>query len=403
MLQVKLFFSSINPLIVRITMSSKMRNIRMKLDKIAEDQKKFPSMQLANPTGQDSTDKWRETFIGHTDEIEMVGRAREKKEILIKVLQNDGGQEISIIPVVGLGGMGKTTLAKAVYTDKETHMFDVKAWVHVSMEFQLNKIVSGIISHVEGSTPANIADLQYLKSQLDRILCNKLYLIILDDLWEEGWSKLEKLMEMLQSGKKGSKIIVTTRSEKVVNTLSTIRLSYFHTVDPIKLVGMPIDECWFIMKPRNMENCEFSDLVDIGKEIAQRCSGVPLVAKALGYVMQKHRTREEWMEIKNSNILDTKDDEEGILKGLLLSYYHMPPQLKLCFMYCSMFPMSHVIDHDCLIQQWIALGFIQDTDGQPLQKVAMEYVNELLGMSFLTIFTSPTVCKNDAYLIELCN
>uniref|UniRef100_A0A0D9YMB9 NB-ARC domain-containing protein n=1 Tax=Oryza glumipatula TaxID=40148 RepID=A0A0D9YMB9_9ORYZ len=344
---VKLFFSSINPLIVRIAMSHKMRNIRVNLDKIVENQKKSPRLTLPTPTRQDSNENWRETFIGHTDEIEMVGRESEKKEILTKVLLKDGGQESStiqpfqessIIPIVGLGGMGKTTLAKAVYTDKETDMFDVKAWVHVSMEFQLNKIVSGIISHVEGSTPAKDADLQNLKSQLDRILCDKLYLIVLDDLWEEGRSKLEKLMNMLQSGKKGSKIIVTTRSEKV------------------------------------------------------RCSGVPLVAKALGYVMQKHCTREEWFEIKNSNILDTtKDDDEGILKGLLLSYYHMPPQLKLCFMYCSMFPKSHVIDHDCLIQQWIALGFIQDTDGQPLQKVAMEYVNELLGMSFLTIFTSPTV------------
>uniref|UniRef100_A0A0D9VC99 NB-ARC domain-containing protein n=1 Tax=Leersia perrieri TaxID=77586 RepID=A0A0D9VC99_9ORYZ len=389
---VKLFFSSINPLIVHITMSSKMRNIRVKLDKIAEDQKKSPLLLLPTPTRQDSNEKWSETFVGQTDEIEMVGRGREKKQILAKVLQKDGGQESSIIPVVGLGGMGKTTLAKAVYTDKETAMFNVKAWVHVSMEFKLNKIVSAIISHVEGSIPANDADLQYLKSQLDRILRDKLYLIVLlDDLWEDGRSKLENLMNMLQSGKKGIKIIVTTRSEKVVDTLSSICSPYFHTVDSIKLVGMSIDECWFIMKPRNMEDYQFPGLVDIGKEIAQQCSGVPLVAKALGYVMQKYCTKDEWLEIRNSNILDTtKDNDEGVLKGLLLSYYQMPPQLKLCFMYCSMFPKSHVIDHDYLIQQWIASGFIQDTNGQPLQKVAAEYVNELLGMSFLSIFTTPT-------------
>ncbi|OEL18141.1 putative disease resistance protein RGA3 [Dichanthelium oligosanthes] len=226
---------------MRITMSNKMRNIRLKLDKIAKDQKKlFPSLALTTPTTQDSTKKWRETFIGDRDEIEMIGREREKKDILTKVLQKNREQESSIIPIVGLGGMGKTTLAKAVYTDKETNMFDVKAWVHVSMDFELNKIVSSIISQVEGSTPANDVDLQYLKSQLDRILCGKFYLIVLDDLWEEGMSKLENLMNMLQSGKKGSNIIVTTRHEEVVSKLSatTKHSSYFQVVDPIKLEAM---------------------------------------------------------------------------------------------------------------------------------------------------------------------
>uniref|UniRef100_A0A0D9VCA0 NB-ARC domain-containing protein n=1 Tax=Leersia perrieri TaxID=77586 RepID=A0A0D9VCA0_9ORYZ len=367
------------------TLDELMRNIMVKLDKIVEDEKKLHLLPLSTPTRQYSNKKWRETFVGHRDEIEMVGREREKKEILAKVLQKDGGQESSIIAVVGLGGMGKTTLAKVVYTDKETTIFNVKAWVHVSMVFNLNKIVSAIISQVEGSIPANNADLQFLKSQLDRILHDKLYLIVLDDLWEEGRSELENLVNMLQSGKKGSKIIVTTRSEKVVDTLSTICSPYFHTAGSIKLVGMSNDDCWLIMKPRNMENYQFPGLVDIGKEIAQQCSGVPLVAKAIGYVMQKKCTKEEWLGIKNSNMLDTtKGNDERVLKGLLLSYYHMPSQLKTLF-------HSHVIDHDYLIQQWIASGFIQDTNGQPLQKVATEYVNELLGMSFLSIYTSPTV------------
>ncbi|CAD6228289.1 unnamed protein product [Miscanthus lutarioriparius] len=338
---VKLFFSSINPLIVRITMSNKTRNIRMKLDKIVEDQKKFPLQQLMpTPTSQDGNKNRNETFIGDRDEIKMVGRGKEKKGILNKMLQKYRDQESSIIPIVGLGGMGKTTLAKVVYTDKETNMFDVKAWVHVSMDFDLSKIVSAIISQVENSTPVNNAGLQYLKSQLDRIFHDKFYLIVLDDLWEEGRSELENLINMLQSGNKGS--------------------------------GLP------------------TDLEDIGKGIACRCSGVPLVAKALGFVMQKHYTIEEWMDIKNSNILDIKDDDKGILNGLLLSYYHMPPELKLCFMYCSIFPKSHDIDHDCLIQLWIALGFVQGADRQLLQKTGIEYVDEFLGMSFLNIQTSST-------------
>lgn len=188
-----------------------MRNIWMKLDKIVVDQKKFPLQQLMpTPTSQDGNKNRNETFIGDRDEIKMVGRGKEKKGILNKMLQKYRDQESSIIPIVGLGGMGKTTLAKVVYTDKETNMFDVKAWVHVSMDFDLSKIVSAIISQVENSTPVNNAGLQYLKSQLDRIFHDKFYLIVLDDLWEEGRSELENFINILQSGKKGSSIIVTT-------------------------------------------------------------------------------------------------------------------------------------------------------------------------------------------------
>lgn len=168
------------------------------------------------------------------------------------------------------------------------------------MDFELSKIVSAIISQVENIAPINNADLQYLQSQLNHMLDNKFYLIVLDDLWEEGRTKLEELMNMLQSGKKGSSIIITTRSEKIASTLSTIYSSYFLSIDPIKLDGMSTEECWSIMKPHNLGNSLFNDLEDIGKGIAQRCSGVPLVAKALGFVMQKHCTIEEWLDIKNS-------------------------------------------------------------------------------------------------------
>jgi len=156
---------------------------------------------------------------------------------------------------------------------------------------------------------------------------------------------------MLQSGKKGSKIVVTTRSENVASTLFDVGSSHFHLVEQIKLEGLSDDECWSIMKPHNLGDDQIIDFVDIGKEIAKLCNGVPLVAMALGYIMRKNCTKEGWLEIKDSNIMDITDDDKGILKGLLRSYHHMPPQLQLCFMYCSIFPMSRDIDHDSLIQQ----------------------------------------------------
>jgi aquaporin TIP len=211
------------------------------------------------------------------DNVQMVGREKEKKHIL-KLLQNNGDRESSIIPIVGLGGMGKTTIAKFVYTLKETNEFhfDLKAWVYVSMDFKLEKIIGDIISQLDGRIPVKDATLHHLKSQLDDILYGKVCLIVLDDLWEERVHTLEKLVAMLQCGKKGSKIVVTTRGEKVASTLSNVGAPYFHIVDPIKLEGLSDNECWSIMRPQNLGNDQIIDFVDIGKEIAKQCNGVPL-------------------------------------------------------------------------------------------------------------------------------
>jgi aquaporin TIP len=191
-------------------MSSKMRSIRLQLDKIAEDIKKFDFLPSSvSSTEQTNNEKGRETYIGARDYVQMVGREKEKKHIL-KLLQNNGDRESSIIPIVDLGGMGKTTIAKFVYTLKETNEFhfDLKAWVYVSMDFKLQKVIVDIISQLDGRIPAEYTTLQHLKSQLDHILYGKIYLIVLDDLWEERVHTLEELVDMLQSGKEGSKIVV---------------------------------------------------------------------------------------------------------------------------------------------------------------------------------------------------
>jgi aquaporin TIP len=201
----------------------------------------------------------------------MVGREREKKHIL-KLLQNYGDRESSIIPIVGLGGMGKTTVAKFVYTLKDTNEFhfDLKAWVYVSMDFKLEKVIADIISQLDGRLPDKDITLHHLKSQLDHILYDKVYLIVLDDLWEERVQTLKELVAMLQSGKNGSKIVVTTRSEKAATTLSVVGSSHFHMVDPIKLEGLSDDECWSVMRPQNLGDDQIIDFVDTGKEIAKK-------------------------------------------------------------------------------------------------------------------------------------
>ncbi|KAJ3693769.1 hypothetical protein LUZ60_009249 [Juncus effusus] len=195
---------------------------------------------------------------------------------------------------------------------------------------------------------------------------------------------------MLQGGSKDSKIIITTRSENVA-ALSGAAKS-------CKLDVLSYDHCWNLFYRRaftSESEKNDKDLSRIGREIVKKCGGVPLAAKSLGYTMRLKKGVDAWLEVRDSDIwwFEEKNGSSfktAMLPLLKLSYYFMPSYLKLCFVYCSIFPKGSEIRKNDLIQQWIALGFIQPThEGLSLVKRGEQYVKDLLGMSFLQL-TGPS-------------
>uniref|UniRef100_A0A0D9VA16 NB-ARC domain-containing protein n=1 Tax=Leersia perrieri TaxID=77586 RepID=A0A0D9VA16_9ORYZ len=367
--KLKLFLSRNNPLLRKLTIAHNMKNLREKIVTLEKDFKKL-NLVRHEPLAEGS--RGNETFVVEDDmDIGMLGRDVETEKLVSLLLNTEAKEDISIIPIVGLGGLGKTTLAQVVFVYKRVNVFDMRIWVYVSKEFDLLKIGKAVIRGANKSINLDNCNLQIVQDNLKKELANRRYLIVLDDLWEEYGENLEKLKQMLQHGGKGSKIIVTTRSGSVVQVLHTGYLANEQKVCPvpepdhINLGVLSPDDCWRVMKRRVFGPYdEQSGLEEIGRQIAKRCGGLPLVANALGQVMSEHKTIVAWTNIRDRKIaLDLKaDHQRDTLERLMLSYYYMKREFKMCFTYLAAFSKGFAMDTDRLIQQLKALGYIEASD-----------------------------------------
>ncbi|KAM0877334.1 hypothetical protein ACQ4PT_035565 [Festuca glaucescens] len=237
--KVKLWFSRNNQLLQRTTMSHRMKSVRKKIDEIKKEGQRDLSLVPLEARAQGSRND--ETFgpiVGDGMESGMVGRNTEKEKIIRLLLTSETNDaDISIIPVVGLGGIGKITLVESVLSDKRLAVFDMSAWVNVSEHFSLHKIGSAILKSLNSSINLDNCTSQFLHDSLKKELATRRYLIVLDDLWEEDGDKLELLKRMLQYGCKGSRIIVTTRNLSVVQKLCTGYLANEGKICPVPESG----------------------------------------------------------------------------------------------------------------------------------------------------------------------
>ncbi|XP_058078566.1 putative disease resistance protein RGA3 [Magnolia sinica] len=370
--RVRNFFSFPNSLVFRLRMGSRIKEIGERLYEIAEERKFHLSDRVVDLPFNIEERLQTDSLI----ESEVFGRDEDKKKIVESLIDFSTQEDVSIIPIVGMGGLGKTTLAQFAYNDERvTKHFELRIWVCVSDNFNVMRVIKLIIESANGSK-CDLEGMDSLQHSLQEKLSGKKFLLVLDDVWEETPEKWNSLKKSVR-GARGSKIIVTTRSEKVASIMGTLPSHHLQTLSD--------DDCWSLFRQRAFghERQERPNLVILGKEIVKKCKGVPLAAKSLGSLMY-HKTEEsQWLFVKESEIWNLPEEENHILPALRLSYYHLPSHLKQCFAYCSLFPKDYRIEKEKLIQLWMAEGFIQSSvRSNHMENIGGEYFNNLLWRSF---------------------
>ncbi|KAL6638876.1 hypothetical protein ACP70R_023512 [Stipagrostis hirtigluma subsp. patula] len=285
------------------------------------------------------------------------------------------GDNVSVVPIVGIGGVGKTTLAQVIYNDSRVKRhFDVEIWVCVSDFFDKKRMTKEIVESISRKEFSGPHTLNALREKLREQLQCKKFLLVLDDIWPNANHQWEEFYAPLRQGIEGSMIIVTTRYPVVANLVVT------KNCQPVQLEGLPDDIFWkFFTKCAfgRKDPESYPDLQVIGKSICSRLCGSPLAAKTLGNLLNMCLTKEHWMTVQNSELWQLPYQENEILPALQLTYLYLPQELKRCFAFCSIFPKDYSFVRHEIVDSWVAVGFIAPEGSTRLEDVGMRYLDDL--------------------------
>jgi hypothetical protein len=319
------------------------------------------------------------------DDIVMVGFHDEYKEIKDRLVHS--GQMLSAVSIVAMGGAGKTTLARKVYTScRVKQYFNVVAWVTVSQTFKGIDLLKDIMKQVTGKTYDSVDPMQEydVGKNIRDFLLQKRYLVVLDDVWEvDTWDQLNRIVKVFPDAANGSRVLLTTRKVDVANHVEMpTHVHYLKHLDE--------EKSWELFCSKSLPSyrrsiwCGVDEFEKLGRKLARKCDGLPLALTVLGGYLSKNLDIQEW-----SNVLlgwpSTKNVD--MMRGILArSYKDLPNHhLRSCLLYLAAFTEDYIIDVTVLIALWIAEGFIPQAPKHEQEETAHMYVAELAQRSLVQV------------------
>nr|XP_011464815.1 PREDICTED: disease resistance protein RGA2-like [Fragaria vesca subsp. vesca] len=375
-----------NKVIHHHNIARRIKELNKKLTLIAAEKEMFGFHQ-STIGGHDEQLILRQQTSSLVDISMIFGREEETRNLLSKLLResNQDGERFLVIPIVGMGGMGKTTLTQLAYNDEKVRAhFDKKAWVCVSDPFDGVKIAKAIIESL-GGTQSSSSELDTLLQRIRSHVENKKFLLVLDDVWTENqreWENL-KLPVIMQSCAEGSTILVTTRKQGVAKMMRV-------TSSMVHLDRLSDRDCLTLFKSiafSDREEDESNGFGAVGEKIVKKCKGLPLAVKTLGSLVWHKKTIREWRDVLNSKIWELEEVEEQVFRLLFLSYYDLAPAVKRCLLYCIIFPKDSQLKKDNLIELWMSQDYLNLKGDKEKRKIGQSYFKSLALRSFFQDFS----------------
>ncbi|KAL2490426.1 Disease resistance RPP8-like protein 3 [Abeliophyllum distichum] len=314
----------------------------------------------------------------------MVGLDDDIMEIKVRLAR--GSSSIETLSVVGMGGIGKTTLTRKVYDDEKiVQYFDIRAWVTVSQNYGARELLLGLLDSMKKLTDVvREKSFEELADYLYKNLKGRRYLMVLDDVWDtKVWDVVKRLFP---NDNNGSRIMMTTRLENVAG--------YENSCSPHHMRFLTEGESWnlFCQNVFGKDGCP-TELKQIGKKIVQNCQGLPLAIVVIAGLSKATKTQHYWTYIGEnlSSVIASNDDYCS--KMLSLSYKHLPHHLKGCFLYIGIFPEDSIIRVSKLVKLWVAERLLKPVISKSLEDVAREYLLELVDRNLILVREKSSIGK----------
>ncbi|CDP12953.1 unnamed protein product [Coffea canephora] len=386
---------AIKSLRARHQVASEIQSIKSRIKNISEGRQRYQvEFGIDDRVTGSSTmnDSWRYSRDDAllVEEAKLVGIDQPKQHLISKLLEGHDHQ-LKVISVVGMAGLGKTTLVKKVHEDPDVRKnFPVRAWVTVSQTCDFPKLLRDLIRQLyeEGKEPVPQSIESKTTAELKEFVKDFLqqagrYAIVFDDVWDvEFWNEIKFA---LPEGNYGNRVMLTTRKADVASASCTESQDYVYKKEPLS-----IEDSWtlFCNKIFKGNRCP-AHLMDVAKAVLDKCDGLPLAIVAIGGLLaSKDVSRiDEWEMVRRSlgGELEGTGKLDRVKRILSLSYNDLPSHLKPCLLYLTIYPEDYLIHCSVLVLSWIAERFVEWREGMSIEDVAWGYLSELINRSLIQV------------------